>query len=589
MTIALHGIGVSKGIAIGRVHLIDHAEIEISEYTLSRQDLEAEVQRLLNAVAVAHAQLLQIRNHAAASTTSQVDITSFIDTHLLMLEDTLLVDSPIQFIREQQCNAEWALKLHCDNLVKVFDDMDDPYLSARKQDIENVITRLQRILRGYTDLPIDPENADLTNTIIVADDLSPADTAMMQHKGVLAFVTEYGGHTSHTAILARSLAIPAIVGLRHLQPYIKSTDTLIVDGFSGTVLIDPDETLLRYYRMRQREEKRYRTALNKIKHAPTQTLDGIPISLQANIEFPEDMVAVRRVGGEGVGLYRTEFLFMNRNAPPDEEEHFDAYLRVIRALKGGTVTIRTFDLGADKQFDTRVREDGDIPPVNPALGLRAVRICLKDQSLFRPQIRAILRASAFGSIKMMIPMVSGMQEIQQVRTIVKEIQQELTQKNITFDTKLPIGVMVEVPSIAICADLYAPLVDFFSIGTNDLIQYSLAIDRIDDSVSYLFDPIHPALLRLIKLSIDAANRANIPISMCGEMAGDSRYVRLLLGLGLRCFSVSPESYLEVKQIINQTDMQGLSRLCAKLLKTPSSAEIQQLLIQINSLPPAIQR
>jgi len=577
VSLTLHGIGVSKGVAIGKVYIVDRAQVEVSYYSLPKQSLDAEVVRFEKALEIARGQLLRIRDNIPKNTS--VDIASFIDTHLLMLDDSLLTKAPVQLIREHQCNAEWALKLQCDNLVQVFEGMDDPYLSARKNDVEHVVTRIQRTLRGYTDLPKRAEEY-LANAIVLADDLTPADTALMQHRGILGFATEYGGTTSHTAILARSLGIPAIVGLRRALPYIQQDDMLIIDGLQGVVLVDPDERALRYYRSRQKEEKRYRAALSKIKAAPVVTLDGTPIVLHANIEFPEDMSAVRRVGGEGVGLYRTEFLFMNRQQPPDEEEHLEAYLRVLRAIKGGVVTIRTVDLGADKPLDNRF---GDRPQVtNPSLGLRAIRLCLKEQKHFKIQLRAILRASALGRVQMLIPMLCNLQELMQVRHLIEEIRQELRQKSLKFDANMPFGIMVEVPAMAVCADLFTNYVDFFSIGTNDLIQYTLAVDRVDDTVNYLYEPLHPAVLRLIKMSIDAANKASKAISMCGEMASDSRYIRLLLGLGLRSFSVNPEAFLEVKQIIINSQLEGLARLASKMLKNCSAIDNAHLLENINS-------
>jgi len=576
VSLTIHGIGVSKGVAIGKVHIINQEPVEISEYCLPKQHLETEVARFQNALAIGREQLQRLRTQISQKETS-VDIDAFIEAHLMMLEDSLLTKAPVELILQHQCNAEWALKLQCDRLVKIFEEMEDPYLSARKHDVEQVVARIQRILRGYTETP---EEADILNTIVLAEDLSPADTIHLQHDGILAFATEYGGTNSHTAILARSLGIPAIVGLRRARAYIRQNDLLVVDGSQGVLLVEPDEEGLRHYRMRQRQEKRQRAALAKLKSTPIITRDGTAISLHVNIEFPEDMEAVNRVGGQGIGLYRTEFLFMNRQQPPDEEEHLDAYLRVIKALKGGPVTIRTLDLGADKQVDGKRQEKPVV--TNPALGLRAIRLCLKEQKLFRPQLRAILRASSQGQVRMMIPMVSGFQEIIQVRNIVTELCEELRQKAIKFNPNIPFGAMVEVPAMAVCVDLFSPLIDFFSIGTNDLIQYTLALDRVDGSVNYLYDPLHPAVLRLIKMSIDAANQANKPISMCGEMASDGRYVRLLLGLGLRTFSVHPEAFLEIKQIINNTDMTGLAKLANEALETYSQAEMSRLMEVINA-------
>ncbi len=574
MSLTLHGIGVSKGIAIGKVHIISHEPVEINEYCLPKQHLEQEIVRFENAISLARKQLQDIQDRIPKDTT--VDIAAFIDAHLLMLNDSLLTKVPIDLINEQQCNAEWALKIQCETIVQSFEQIDDPYLSARKNDIKQVVTRIQRILRGYPEPSLDFTVGNLAKAIVLADDLSPADTVLMQHHGILAFATEYGGTTSHTAILARSLGIPAIVGLHRARSYIQPDDTVIVDGSEGVILADPDERGLGYYQMRQRDEKRYRATLNKIKASPTVTRDGTPISLHINIEFPEDMLAVQRVGGEGVGLYRTEFLFMNRLDPPDEEEHFDAYRRVIHALKGGPVTIRTVDLGADKQVvDSRYHDES--LATNPALGLRAIRLCLKEPKLFKPQLRAILRASALGEVRMMIPMVSDLQEIVQINNILEEIRNEFRAKSLKFDSAMQLGVMVEVPAMAICTDLLAPYVDFLSIGTNDLIQYTLAIDRSDEAVNYLYNPLHPAVLRLLKMSIDAANQAGKPISMCGEMASDSRYVRLLLGLGLRAFSVNPEAYLEVKQIIINSKLSNLTQIANQILKMSSQTEIIELL------------
>lgn len=577
MSLTLQGIGVSKGIAIGKVHIIRHEPVEIAEYCLPKYALEEEIVRFEEAIATARSQLQDIR--ARAPTNATVDIAAFIDAHLLMLDDSLLTRDPINLIYEHQCNAEWALKMQCDSIVQIFDKMEDPYLSARRSDIEQVIARVQRILRGCSDTSEQLETY-LVNAIVLADDLSPADTVLMQHHGILAFATEFGGTTSHTAILARSLGIPAIVGLRHAQPYIRPNDTVIVDGLQGVILVDPDERSLRYYRIRKSEAKRYRATLSKIKNSPTITRDGTQITLHVNIEFPEDMTAVKRVGSSGVGLYRTEFLFMNRLELPDEEEHFDAYSRVIRALKGGPVTIRTLDLGADKQIVDSRYHDG-LSATNPALGLRAIRLCLKKPKLFKPQLRAILRASALGQVRMMIPMICGIAEIVQVRLIIDEIRTELCNNSIKFDPQMPFGIMVEVPAIALCTDLVAPLVDFLSLGTNDLIQYTLAIDRGDEVVNYLYDPVHPAVLRLIKMSIDAAKNANKPISICGEMASDCRYVRLLLGLGLRSFSVNPEAFLEVKQIINNSDIKSLAPLADKMLHATSQTEIANVLTMVN--------
>ncbi len=573
MSFTLQGIGVSKGIAIGKVHIIDHDSIEVNEYTLSKQSLDDEVARFKNALAIAREQLRKIQQNIPK--TAPEDIVTFIETHLLMLDDSLLVDSPIAFIYERQCNAEWALKLQCDYLVKIFDEMDDPYISSRKRDVEQVVSRVQHILRGHTELP---SSNDVSNAIVVADDLTPSDTILMQHQGILGFATEYGGSTSHTAILARSLGIPAIVGLHRARRYVKPDDVVILDGLHGVMLVAPEQNAIEYYQQKQRADKQRRTALKRLKQAPCVTLNGQAITLYTNIEFPEDIINVKKVGSHGVGLYRTEFLFMNRIEQPNEEEHYIAYLQVVKSLKNSEITIRTVDLGADKQVNPQSTNSWTS---NPALGLRAIRLCLKNTPLFKQQLRAIMRVSAQGNVRMMIPMLSGLQELTQVLNIVDETRRELSQEGYDFDPTMPIGAMVEVPAMAVCTDLFLPYLDFLSIGTNDLIQYTLAIDRCDDSVNYLYDPLHPAILRLIKMSIDGAASCAKPISMCGEMASDTRYVRLLLGLGLRSFSVNPEAFLEVKQIINTTDMDKLHTNTKRMLSTDSPAEMRYLLDKMN--------
>jgi phosphotransferase system enzyme I (PtsI) len=578
MSIALHGMGVSRGIAIGKVHIVERDQLEIKEYQVDKADLDDEVRRIESAVALGRQQLRAIREHIPATTAG--DIAAFIDTHLLMLEDSALTQEPKRLIRELGCNAEWALKLQRDALVNVFDEMDDAYLRTRKDDVDHVVHRIQRILLNQTPLRHEVPDSRLNGYIVLADDLAPADTVLMQHHGIVAFATEYGAPTSHTAILARSLGIPSIVGLHQASRYIREDDLLILDGTEGVVLVDPDDRIQTHYRKRQKREKRYYAGLIKLKKAPAVTRDGIAVELQANVELPKDFDAVRKVGATGVGLYRTEFLYMNRESPPDEEEHFRTYADVLGALKGIPVTIRTLDLGADKQVDGGGRQSGPVPS-NPALGLRAIRLCLKEPSLFRPQLRAIIRASSLGPVRMLIPMLSNIQEMSQVLEMVGTIRDELKSANIKFDPDMAIGGMIEVPAAAICADVFASVLDFLSIGTNDLIQYTMAIDRVSDEVNYLYDPLHPAVLRLIYITLQAGQKAKIPVAMCGEMAGDTRYTRLLLGLGLREFSVHPAALLEVKQIIIDSRVDELTYLAKKALKSRSGTDAAQLTRHIN--------
>ncbi|HCB13229.1 MAG TPA: phosphoenolpyruvate--protein phosphotransferase, partial [Gammaproteobacteria bacterium] len=562
-------------------YLLQRNQPEISEYTIPDNIVEDEVQRFLNSLDIARRQLQDIR--VRVPPTAPGDAAAFIDAHLLMLQDVTFTEAPIHLIRERRCNAEWALKIQRDLLIEIFEQMDDPYLRTRKDDIDHVVRRIQRILA--TEDPVylsDPDYADLASSrlegrVIVADDMTPADTILMQHQGVQAFVTEYGGPLSHTAILARSLGIPAVVGVRNARSYLGHDEPVIVDGRQGVILVGLDERILRYYRHKQREERQQQRELNKLKGKPAITRDEVTISLYANIELPEDAASVRDVMADGVGLYRTEFLFMNRADVPDEEEHLASYLHVIKTLEGSPITIRTADLGADKQVD-----GGRGGPVttNPALGLRAIRMCLKDLEMFRPQLRAILRASAHGPVRMMIPMLSNIHEVFQVLRLVAETKQELLDRGLAFDEHMPIGGMIEVPAAAVCAAQFARYMNFLSIGTNDLIQYTLAIDRVDDEVNYLFDPLHPAVLTLIHHTIRSGQKAGIPVSLCGEMAGDSRYTRLLLGLGLTEFSMHPTGLLEIKKVIQDSHTGELKEIVRRLLRTTDAGKYVEILKSI---------
>lgn len=576
MTLSLHGMGVSRGIAIGRVHIIERDRLDIPEYHVETDQVKTETRRLLDAVSLAKQQLRAIRDHIPAATSP--DIAPFIDTHLLMLDDAVLTQEPLRLIKSARHNAEWALQLQRDALMHVFDEMEDPYLRTRKDDIDHVVNRIQRILLRQEPLRHEEPDSRLSGYVLIADDLSPADTVLMQHHGILAFVTEYGGPTSHTAILARSLTIPAIVGLHEAGRLAREDDMVIVDGNAGVMLVDPDEHSLRYYRKRQQEDRKYYAGLIRLKETPAKTLDDVPIRLQANVELPQDFEIVRQVGASGVGLYRTEFLYMNRETPPEEEEHYETYLSVLDTMAGLPLTIRTMDLGADKQVDGG--KQGGSVQANPALGLRAVRLCLKEPALFRPQLRAILRASAHGSIRLMIPMLSNMQETRQVLEMIDEIKAELNSQGVEFDADIPVGAMIEVPAAAICADIFAGQLDFLSIGTNDLIQYTIAIDRVDDEVSYLYEPLHPAVLRLIRMTLDAGARANIPVAMCGEMAGDIKFTQLLLGLGLREFSVHPAYLLEVKKNILESELERLTGIADAALQASTAADVEKLLEQL---------
>jgi phosphotransferase system enzyme I (PtsI) len=579
MSQIISGTGISRGIVIGHAYRLEQGLVEAIEVSIPKQKLEDEVARFRRAIRLARQQLRAIRN--SIPQTTRADITDFIDTHLLMLEDSMLTLAPVELIRSNHCNAEWALKSQRDALAAVFDEMDDPYLRTRKDDVDHVVDRIMRILLNQETLDDGLlENSQLKNSIVITRDMTPAEMVLLQHQGIVGFVTESGGPLSHTAILARSLGIPAISGA-HCNFKIHEDDILVLDGDQGLLICNADEATLKSYRRLQRKEQKRRTELNRIKDAPATTLDGIPVKLNANIELKEDIRAARRFCAEGIGLYRTEFLYMNRSDLPDEEEQYQQYCSVLKSLKGIPLTIRTLDLGADKGFGAFSSHNDSA--ANPALGLRAIRLCLKHIDIFRPQLRAILRASAKGQVKLMVPMLSSDVELMTTLELIESIKQELTGQGIKFDTGIPIGGMIEVPAAALSASLFARHLDFLSIGTNDLIQYTLAIDRIDDEVTYLYNPLHPAVLRLIQMTIEAGISSHVPVSMCGEMAGDEKYTRLLLGMGLTDFSMQPTSLLEVKNVIINTDISQIEKAVRKLLICDTAEEIRLHLDKINSL------
>lgn len=553
MALALWGIGVCCGIAIGKTRSLQGNRLPITRRTIPRSQVGEELERFRQAVVTARRELEAIR--AEVHNHIPTDIQAFIDTHLLMLEDATIIGAPIERIRRECCNAEWALQQQRDILLHAFDSMADPYLRSRQEDVNHVVNRIQRALTSNRDEPPDPLN--LAGQIVLADDLPPADTLWMQHHGIAGFVTEFGSSMSHTAILARSLGIPAVVGVRGISRFIQENEELILDAKEGLVLADIDMGIRQAYAQRRDANQAHQVALRQLVHQPSVTRDGVAITLLANIDLPEELSAVQQVDAQGVGLYRTEFLFMNRSSPPGEQEQFEAYRSVIQALEGKVLTVRTLDLGAEKGLSSSTG-CGSMT-TNPALGLRAVRLCLREPRLFRTQLRAILRASVYGPLRLLVPMLTHPQEIYQVKTILAGVQEELAAAKVDFDPNLPLGGMIEVPGAALLAETFARQLDFLSIGTNDLIQYTLAVDRIDDEVNHLYDPLHPAILELIARVIEAGHHTNTPVIMCGEMAGDPRYTRLLLGLGLREFSMHPLGLLEIKRIVQLSDAGELIR------------------------------
>ncbi len=570
MTLCLQGTRITSGVAIGPVHIIRQHDLEVTEYSIQESFIQEEVSRYKKAHTNAKNHLDSVLNNIPKSTPSE--ITAFIHSHLLMLDDEMLSDAPVEIILKQQCNAEWALKIQRDSIVNIFDAMEDDYLRTRRDDVDHVVnTIMQNLLSGAIHHGVHhSQEQRFSGHVIVADDISPSELVLMQHQGIAAFVTQTGGPTSHTAIIARSLNIPAIAGIHDIHTLLHEAETIIVDGRFGLILTNIDDEALHHYHHLRREQQIQLKRYKEFPHLPAITDDGIEIKIYANIELPEEIPLMHEMGASGIGLYRTEYLFMNRSTSPSEEEQFQAYTNVLMQLKDKPLTIRTLDLGSDKQVDSGKQLSNAI--TNPALGLRAIRLCLNDLSLFIPQLRAILRVSALGPIKMMIPMLSNINELQQVLRLIQTTQAALQKDSIPFDPDMPIGGMIEVPAAAICAEMFAAELDFLSIGTNDLIQYTLAIDRIDDEVNYLYDPLHPAVLKLIAQTISAGQQAGIPVTMCGEMAGDPRYTKLLLGLGLQEFSMHPNSHPPIKQIIPLCNTRKLGRQVRRLLKNNTHGE-----------------
>ena len=575
MSLLLSGTGVSKGIAIGQAYVLYRELPEVPEYQIAPKDVRREISRYKQALKQAQRHLNAIRKKIALNTPE--DIVVFIDTHLLMMDDPILKDGVVQLIKQLKCNAESALQKQCDRLVAVFDEMDAAYLRTRKDDVQHVVHRIQRCLASQVEEVLDGDY--LRGRIIVADDLTPADTLLMQHQKIAGFVTEYGGPLSHTAILSRSLGIPAVVGVHSTRRLIQADEWLVIDGDQGMVIADPDQRTLKYFRTLRRTEKERRANLSKLKNRPPITEDGCSITLHGNIDRPEDVRLLRQVEHTGVGLYRTEVLFLEKNGHPSEEEQFQAYRRVVRALRNNPLTIRTIDLGADKELEDTPAH-GPLAH-NPALGLRAIRRCLKEPELFLQQLRAILRVSSFGPVRMMLPMLTCVTELEQVLQLIEQAKNDLQQRRIKFDPDIKIGAMIEVPAAALSAKGFAQRLDFLSIGTNDLIQYTLAIDRIDDEVSYLYNPLHPSVLQLIDMTLKAGEQAGIPVSMCGEMASDPLYTRLLLGMGLQYFSVQTNTLQEIKEIILQSDVSRLKKRVRGILKCSTPPEVERRVALLN--------
>ena len=574
MSFTLHGIAVSSGIAIGHAHLVSHTSLEVVRYTLPKHLVEKEVMRFDAALEAARSELAGLHDNRPLHAAAEFD--AFLDLHLMILADEHISNVPRTMIEHEQCNAEWALKVQMDELVTQFEAFEDVYLRERKTDVVQVA---ERVLKKLTGQPghVPPVTKHDESMILVAHDVSPADLIQLKPHQFSAILTDLGGATSHTAIVARGLNTPCVVGLHRARHLVRELDMLIVDGAQGVVIVNPDKHILAEYRLRQDQWELERKKLKRLKTTPANTLDGTAIELHANIELPHDLADVKENGATGIGLFRSEFLFLNRDDLPDEEEQFEAYRDVAKGMSGLPVTIRTFDLGADKQLKgvTRVAS-------NPALGLRAIRLCLAEPQLFRTQLRALLRASAFGNIKILVPMLSGASEINQTLQFIAAAKQSLDADGIQYNHATQIGGMIEIPAAALALNVFTKKLDFLSIGTNDLIQYTLAIDRTDEEVAHLYDPLHPAVLHLLANIIASANKARIPIAVCGEMAGELAYTRLLLGFGLRQFSMHPAQLLGTKQRVLTTSLPEITVLTQKILRADDPMKIRELLDRLNA-------
>ena len=579
MSFTLHGLGVSAGIAIGRAMLMSHATLEVSHLTLAPRLVDKEIARFDAAILAVKSELLTMKEnteHAPA------ELAAFIDIHTMFLEDPELAEKPREIIRERRCNAEWALVQQMEHLVHQFEQFDDPYLRERKYDVVQVVERVIKELLGH------PGRASLKAgkqtkeeaLIVVAHDLSPADTIAFKDHRFASFITDVGGATSHTAILARSMAIPAVLGLENGRALIRDGEQLIVDGMRGVVIVNPDARVLEEYRLRKEQIELEKTKLRQLKNSPAVTLDGIDVALYANIELPGDVRDALDGGAEGIGLFRTEFLFLDRGDMPDEQEQYEAYKKVVKGMGGRPVTIRTFDLGNDK--DLRPDNNAnDRVKTNPALGRRAIRLSLSEPKMFQTQLRAILRASKHGPIKLLIPMLAHAHEIDQTLAALEQAKSSLRGEKVAFDENIQVGGMIEIPAAALAVGIFLRRLNFLSIGTNDLIQYTLAIDRSDEQVANLYDPLHPAVLMLLAHTITSAEKAGIPISVCGETAGDPKLTRLLLGMGLRTFSMHPSQVLKVKSRILKSDVSELAPNVRKMLRLDEPAKLREALEKLN--------
>ena len=574
MTFSLHGIGVSGGYALGRAQLYSHDRLEAPHYVLPQEHIDEEIERFDNAVTSVRQELLDLQAHIPEGAPSE--LSAFLDVQILILADSMLSEAPKRGIRVNRCNAEWALAQQTEELVAQFEAIEDEYLRERRHDVRQVAEKVLKALMGHPG-HVPMKAADEGETILVAHDLSPSDMVLFKRHDFAGFITDLGGTTSHTAILARSLNLPSVMALHNARALIREGDWLIVDGVAGVVIVDPAPAILDEYRLRRNQWRLEQKKLRRLKSSPSTTLDGKEVELLANIDMPADVTLALAENVSGIGLFRSEFLFLNREDLPPEDEQFEAYRHVVQEMVGRPVVIRTLDVGADKSVDWLEEIS-----VNPALGLRAIRLCLAEPHIFVTQIRALLRASHYGPLKILLPMLASLTELDQALALIEAAQEGLKEEKTPFDANLPIGGMIEVPAAALAAEWFARKLDFLSLGTNDLIQYTLAIDRTDDAVAHLYDPLHPAVLQLIFHTLAVGRKHNKPVSVCGEMAGDPRLTRLLLGLGLTSFSMHPAHILAVKQQVMRSHIGELGPIARRLLRAGRPDRILELLERINA-------
>jgi len=586
----LAGVGIVSGaspsIAIGRAHRLAPSELETRHYPIERKDVLHEVARLNNAFSLVRAEIDDLATHVAPEAPGEV--RAFLDLHRMILDDPLLCDEPRDLVRSRLINAEWALTIQLEQVCKQFEAIEDEYFRSRSQDVRQVVERVMKALvsgRSAT-VTLPPKAADGERLILIARDMSPTEMLQLKRRSevdVAGFVTELGGRTSHTAILARSLGLPAVLGVANAREAVAEGDLVVLDAEAGRVRIQPEAAELAQYRQRLRAQVESRLALRKLKSRLARTKDGIAIDLMANIEMPEDARDALEAGADGIGLFRTEFLFMNRDELPGEDEQYEAYARVARAMKGKPVVIRTLDIGADKVLTERARRSLGIaagaPTVesNPALGLRAIRYCLVYPELFLTQLRAILRASSVGTVRILVPMLAHVHEVEQTLSFVARAREQLKERKLKYDARVPVGGMIEVPAAALSLPAFVRRLKFLSIGTNDLIQYTLAIDRADASVAHLYDHLHPAVLHLVARTIRVAQRARMPVAVCGEMAGEVDLTELLLGMGLRQFSMHPSQVLSVKERLFGLSTKTSAKLAARVLRADDPLEIRKMI------------